>query len=65
MVAGAAVGMPAPPRPNHYPALHGTVHTEYTERWPCPLFDILLDKHFPLASLVAGRRPQCTVAREK
>jgi hypothetical protein len=21
--------------------------TEYTECWPCPLFDILLNKYFP------------------
>jgi hypothetical protein len=32
--------------------------TEYTECWPCPLFDILLSI-FLLASLVTGRRPQC------
>ncbi len=23
------------------------LHTEYTEWWPCPLFDILLNKYFP------------------
>ncbi len=25
----------------------GTEYTEYTECWPCPLFDILLNKYFP------------------
>jgi hypothetical protein len=35
-------------------------YTEYTECWPCPLFDILLNEYFPLASLVAGRGPQCS-----
>jgi hypothetical protein len=42
-----------------------TKSTEYTECWPCQLFDIFLNKYFPagiflLASLVAGRRPQCS-----
>jgi hypothetical protein len=32
----------------------------YTECWPFPPFDILLISIFLLASLVAGRRPQCT-----
>jgi hypothetical protein len=33
--------------------LHNMVlSTEYTECWPCPLFDILLEKYFLLASLV-------------
>ncbi len=35
--------------------------TEYRECCPCQLYDILLTKYFVLASLVAGRRPQCTV----
>jgi hypothetical protein len=38
--------------------------TEFTERWPCPLFNILLDKSFLLASLVACRRLQCTASTD-
>jgi hypothetical protein len=34
--------------------------TDCTECWPCPVFDILLISISLLASLVAGRRPQCT-----
>ncbi len=26
---------------------HSVYTTEYTERWPCPLFDILLNKYVP------------------
>ncbi len=37
----------------------GTV-TECTECWPCPLFDILFNEYFRAASLVVGRRPQCS-----
>jgi hypothetical protein len=38
--------------------------TEYTECWPCPLFDTLLNKYFLLASLVAGRETQCTAGAD-
>ncbi len=34
---------------------------EYTECWPCPHFHNFLNKYFLLASLVAGRGPQCSV----
>ncbi len=34
--------------------------TEYTECWPCPLFDILSNKYYPPANLLAGRKPQWT-----
>jgi hypothetical protein len=30
------------------------ISTEYTECWPCPLFDILLNKFYP-AGLSGGR----------
>jgi hypothetical protein len=32
------------------------------EGWPCTDLNILLNKYFLLASLLAGRRPPCTVA---
>jgi hypothetical protein len=35
--------LPPPP----FVLSHSVYTTEYTERWPCPLFDILLNKYVP------------------
>ncbi len=37
------------PQPQTGPPLAMDGPTEYTECWPCPLFDILLNKYFPAA----------------
>ncbi len=41
-------------------AFTSVLATEYTECWPCPLFDICSISNSLLASLLAGRKPQCT-----
>ncbi len=50
--------------PNRFPqiSVDTTQEAKYTECWPCQPFDILLNKYFLLASLLAGRRPQCSLA---
>ncbi len=49
------------PPPPLFLSLSLCLNTEYTECWPCPLFDILLNKYYP-AGQPGGRqeRPQCT-----
>ncbi len=39
--------------------------TEYTECWPCLLFDILLKSIILLASPVAARKLRCTAGADK